>query len=379
MKKTQFMKNIIALILFIGSFGLFTSSVLAQDYQMAQLSQEPVNVTMHPMPSLPREKKDTSFTDYQGSSIPISLYVLNGPQFHPIINPAPTGVYINGQHFKFYCSIERSLVQYLSIFLDVYEFDYLGKKYLCFYTLSEECMTQGCRFKCYNLFDITNPDKIVAYAFNSILPGIESFGDFNFDGKMDVLTALPKMPESFVESPEDDRRSNVLITVYTPTVNGDLARMEKEEDGNPYYLYVKPVDEDVQAFSVLQYDWFMPFKKDNKVLEIKTFYPPYQPFDPKNDFMYDYKGHRIDKRRWVIHLTDFPEQEGAQEYCEELIEAGYREAYIKVDHYGPDFTFKILYGNYWSKQKAEQIQHMLVEKGVVDRQQPGKVIPLDKN
>ncbi len=77
------MKNIIAFILFIGSFALFAPSVLAQDYQMAQLSQEPVTVTMHPTPSLPREKGDTSFTDYQGSSIPISLYVLNGPSVSP--------------------------------------------------------------------------------------------------------------------------------------------------------------------------------------------------------------------------------------------------------------------------------------------------------
>jgi hypothetical protein len=352
----------------------------AQRYSLNQLTQEPVKITARPLPDSPLESRDTSYTKYAGSSVEFSIYTLNGPQWHVHLNPAPTGIVINGQSFRFYCSTELGVPMNLSSFLDIYEFEYLGRKYLCLFTLQEDCLYKGCRFKCYNLYDITDPKKIVPYSFSTIFEGSASFGDFNFDGKMDIITAMPKAPNSYLESAVDDKGSNVLITAYTLDKGKMRKLIQEQKSGNPYYIYVKPQDEELSSFEVLQTDWFIPLKDPSgKVLEPKSFYPDYTPFDPKNDFLYTPEGYRVDKRRWVIQLEDFPDEDGAIDYCEELRAKGFQEVFIKVDHYGPDFLFRVFYGNYWSKEKAQQMHQLLIEKKLLERNKPDAIMALQRD
>lgn len=360
------------IVCLLANSAIFSVAYGQQIYTYEDLAQEGVTITSRPQVKEFKEGKTK-----EGTSITYNIYEAEGLEelktftvhidgAHPILNPEPTGVIINGKQFDFYCSAERSVVKYLSAFLDMYVFDYLGRKFLCFFAFREDCLTAGCRFKCYNVFDITDPENITPYSFASIFSGSQSFGDFSNDGKIDFLSAVPRAPESFLDSEKDDKSLNVLLNVQS-FEDGKVTMQKKAKLGNPYYLYVKPLDDEVTRFTLLQYDWFVPLKNSaGNQLDMQDFYPHYEEFDPKNNFIYDMNGHRVDTRNWVIHMTDYPELDGALDYCEELKEKGFPEAFIKVDQYGGRLNFQVLYGNYWSKPKIEIKHEEMKEKGIID-------------
>jgi hypothetical protein len=234
---------------------------------------------------------------------------------------------------------------------------------LCFFALREDCVTAGCRFNCFNLYDITDPKNITPYSFTSIFGKSTSFGDYNNDGKIDYLYAVPKAPESYLESEKDDKNSNVLVMAFS-FEKGETEQLERADSGNPYYIYLRPSDEYIEKFKVIKHDWFVNLTDSaGKQILNTTFYPPYKPFDPKNDFLYDTKGHRVDKRNFIVYLGEFNELEGALDFCDELKKGNYPEAFIRIDQYDRELKFKILYGNYWGKDKAEKIQKELQKLG----------------
>ena len=51
---------------------------------------------------------------------------------------------------------------------------------------------ENCRYRCYNVFDITNKESIRQTSFSSLFQGTDSFGDFNNDGKLDFVRVAPK-------------------------------------------------------------------------------------------------------------------------------------------------------------------------------------------
>lgn len=354
------------LCFFINSVDLFAQ----KNYTLDQLLQSKVSITGNPGGTGVKYVKDTVFTLYAGGSVDLKTYTLEGEQYDDILNPAPSGLVINGQYFDFYCDVERSSVKPLRFHEIIYEFSYLSHKYLVFTNIREDCLTKGCRFRCYNVFDITNPAKIIPYSFESIFEGSESFGDYNYDGKIDIVRMGTKTPESYLENEHDDKGGNILITAYTLDNGKPLqirhARNEKGGGGAPRYIYAKPVDENISAFSPIQADWFVSFK-DSAGEEVKpdSYYPDYLPFDPKNDFLYDTAGYRVDKKTWVIHLEDFGEMEGAKSYCDDLSEIGFGEAYIQIDQYNRMIVFQILYGNYENKEQLEKIRNRLLREQAI--------------
>lgn len=336
-------------------------SVAAQDtvrFSLEDLNQQPINIKQRLQVKGFEEKGDTSVITYNSSMVDeLKVYSIYIEGSHPILNPNPTGLIINGEPLNFYCSPERSRVKYLSAFMDIYEFTYLDRNYICFFAFREDCINK-CRYRCYNVYDVTDPDDVKPYSFASIFGGSASFGDFNSDGVIDFVSMAPKSPESYIVSPTDDNpKSNVLITAYT--MQNGYAEEIFRDNGTPYYIYAKPKTQEVEEFTVLQTDWFIPLKDaEGNPLEPKSYYPDYVPFDPMNDFIYNPEGHRVDKKNWVIHLNYFPDREGAQDFCAELSEAGYREAFILVDQYN-DITFHVLYGNYWGRERAEEVKQRL--------------------
>ncbi|MEM6298035.1 MAG: SPOR domain-containing protein [Bacteroidota bacterium] len=349
-------------ILLLPLFYFLYASLVAQTtFSLEDLNQQPVKISKHLKVNGFKEQGDTSLQSYDATYVEsLEVYQVYIEGSHPILNPNPTGLLINGQKFDFYCSPERSTIKYLSAFMDIYEFSYLGRKYICFFAFREDCVN-SCRYRCYNLYDVTDPNSIQPYSFASIFSGSESFGDFNQDGEIDFVTLAPKSPESYIVSEEDkDPKSNVLITAYAMK-DGQSEEIFRD-NGTPYYIYVAPEDEDISAFTILQADWFIPLKDSKgETLEAAAYYPDYVPFDPMNDFIYDSRGYRVDKKNWVIHLDYFPDMEGAQEFCDELAAEDFREAYILVDQYN-DITFHVLYGNYWGRKRAEDAMKQLKDK-----------------
>jgi hypothetical protein len=358
--------------LFSYCFFITASSLVAQDnsYTLEQLLQSKVSITAHPAGTGVTYVKDTVFTLYQGGSVELKTYTLEGEQWDDILNPAPSGLVLNGQYFSFYCDVERSLKKPLRFHEIIYEFSYLNHKYLVFTNIREDCLTKGCRFRCYNVFDITNPKAIIPYSFESIFEGSESFGDYNYDGKIDVVRIGTKAPESYIENEKDDKKANILITAYTLD-NGKPLQIRHPREGNskggaPRYIYAKPKDENISGFTPIQADWFVSFKDEkSEELKAKTYYPDYISFDPKNDFLYDTAGYRVDKKSWVIHLEDFDEKEGAKSFCDDLAEAGFGEAYIQIDQYNRMIVFQILYGNYENKEQLEKIKNRLIKEQAI--------------
>lgn len=349
--------NKIATLLFLLCLPTWTMAQVTS-FSLTDLNQQPIKVKQQLQVSGFEELGDTSLISYNSSFVDsLQVYSVYIEGSHPILNPNPTGLIINGQELNFYCSPERSRVKYLSTFMDIYEFTYLERNYICFFAFREDCINK-CRYRCYNVYDVTDPDNVEPYSFASIFAGPESFGDFNSDGVIDFVTVAPKSPESYIVSEkDDDPKSNVLITAYS--MNEGYSEEIFKNNGTPYYIYAKPQDEDISSFTVLQTDWFMPMK-DSKgnTMEVTSYYPEYVPFDPMNDFIYDSRGFRVDKKNWVVHLNYFPDMEGAQDFCKELSEAGFREAFILVDQY-TDITFHVLYGNYWGRERAEKVKEEL--------------------
>jgi len=349
-----------SLFFFLLFFTLTSSALFAQkgQYTVAELAQEAITVSARPSPQLGREAGDTTLTPYVGGSVDVVHYFVNGEQYHNILNPNPTGVYINGKEFLYYCGIERGSRKNINNFLDVYEFTYLSRKYLCFMNFREDCILKGCRFRCFNIFDITDPENIIPYSFASIFDQAESLGDFNNDGAIDFVRAAPKIPEKL--SPKDPTRDNyAILTAYT--LQGERIDQLKKE-GSAYYIWARGVDESLSSFDVLQGDWFFPLKDTTgNVAEAVPYFPPYISFDPAHKFFYNPKGYRVEKRGWVVHIADYHELDGAIDYCDELIAQGVEDLVIYIDQYNRDLTFKVFGGNYWSKEKTEGLQQKLKE------------------
>jgi hypothetical protein len=333
-------------------------------YSLKKLSQEPIKTGKRPEAEGIKESKDTTFTLYKNSSVPMRLYFVNGEQYNPLFNPNPTGIYLGGQHFTFFCDPEKSFRQNSSIFLDIYEFTYLGRQYLSLMTMREDC-TKGCNFRCYNLFDLTNPKAITQTSFSSIFQGTESYGDFNMDGRMDVARIIPKTPENLQKHIKVVPGSTYLVTAYA-VMNGQLVQL-KNDQGSANYIFGKG-DPEGNQFSLLQHDWMIPLR-DSTGIQAKpvSYYQPYTPFDPKEQFLYDTKGKRVEKSRWTLQVRDFTDLDGAQQFCEELASRKFDYVFIMADQYSRDISFQVMVGNYAAKEHATTDLNKLKGMGIVGK------------
>ncbi len=364
------MKNIITL--FISLAVLFSSSLMAQDndstqtesadkiYTFERLSQESVQVISSPLPSIPKEVGDTSFTIYEGASVPLKYFFVHGAEYDNIFNPHPTGIFIGEEKFVMFCDQEKAVQQPVNMFLDIKEFFYLGKTYLAFISLWENCDGATCRYRCYNLFDITDTKDIKQYSFNSIYDGLASIGEFNNDGLIDFLRAAPKAPKSAFEDGTEE--NYYYITAYT-IKEGKSIQLHNDDKSN-YYLYCYG-DDMLQQFEILQADWFYTIiDSSGNVAPKKPYFAPYVSFDPYESYLYDAQGFRMEKKRYSIHIATLGDVEGAVEESQAIAEMMGAGVYIMPDQYSGDISFRIMAGNFLSKEPALNFQKKLNDYGI---------------
>jgi len=353
------MKYLILLsYLFFGIISISFAQVTAgTSYNISQLSQETVTIIQEPVVKDFREASDTSFTVYENCSVPFETYFVNGAQYDNIFNPNPTGLYLNKQHFNYFCGIEMSIKQNFNNILQVKEFSYLSNKYLMIINFREDCLGDGCKYRCYNLFDITIPEKIIQVSFSSVFEGTETFGEFNSDGVIDFLRVAPK-PD---KDGNEDGFENYLLTAYT--IPRKTAKQLTNSDKQAYYLYVKG-DEEARNFQVLQADWFFSMKDTSGNVAPKTsYFAPYISFDPLYKYLYSPEGIRIEKNRWSVFIEDFGDLKAAQDFCAKIRAKKIGEPYIMIDQYSNDIKFQTFVGNCVSKKTAQQYLNTLSEKG----------------
>jgi hypothetical protein len=96
--------------------------------------------------------------------------------------------------------------------------------------------------------------------------------------------------------------------------------------------------------------------KDNTgaIAKPVSYFQPYAPFDPKDQYLYDTKGVRIEKSRWSLAVRDFTDLEGAQAFIEELAGRNFNHVFIMADQYSKDISFIVLVGNYAAKEQANE-------------------------
>ena len=331
-------------------------------YTISQLSQEGVQMTAMPLPDRPREIADTSYTIYKGASVDLRVYYVHGAQYHPTFNPNPTGVYLNGQEFVFYCAEEKSFRQHTSNFLDVKEFDYLGRRFLMMINFREDCHGIDCEYRCYNVFELTDPNNIVQFSFSSIYEGLETFGEFNNDGQIDYARVSAKE-----DLDEEGARDHFNITAFTFPKGEKEGRQLLNGDKQAYYLTVRG-EEQATSFEVVQADWFFPVKDSTGQTAARTpYFPPYKKFDPFHKFLFNPEGLRVEKRQFSLVVDKFGDVDAAQRFAEEMQRDQYRDVFVLIDQYGGDIAFQVLIGNFRSKQQAVALQDNLRKKGYQPR------------
>lgn len=327
-------------------------------YTLGKLTQEQISKSKQPTAAAVKESKDTTFTSYNNASLSVRLYFVN-PKSKDLASL--TGVYLNNQRFSFYCDIEKAFRQSTSNFLDIYEFSYLGKKYLALVSLRDDCVGGACNYKCYNLFDITNQKQIIQTSFASIYGGKDSFGDYNFDGIMDFVRVMPKDADNVSKTAKSDG-TTYTITAYT--ISAGNANQLKNKTGHGHYILAKG-DSEVNEFEVIQHDWLIPLKGgEGKVVESVAAKEPILPFDPKETVLYNLKGDKVEKSKFSLQLDKYADVEGALKFCEELISRKFTDVFLMPDQYNKQLYYYVLVGNYYDKSESVPDEQKLKKIGV---------------
>ncbi|MCU0389728.1 MAG: SPOR domain-containing protein [Thermoflexibacter sp.] len=356
-------------ILFILFLSILLSNALyaqfgkePNKYSLGKLTQERVSKSKQLTASGVKESKDTTFTTYINGSIPMRLFSINAKSKEASSN---TGIYLNNQRFSFYCDVEKAFRQSTGNFLDIYEFSYLGKKYVCLVSMRDDCIDKACDFKCYNLFDITNPKRIEQIAFSSIFNGTDSFGDFNFDGMIDFARVVPKDPDNRTKGLKTEGNT-YTITAYSIGL-GSVAQLKKSKDagaGQAHYIFAQG-DKDANEFEVIQHDWMIPLKgKTGEVVTTVESKEPIIPFDPKEAVLYNMEGEKVDKSNWGLEIFKFEDIEGALKFCEELRSRRFEGVYLMPDQYNKRIYYYVYVGNYLDKSEGASDQIKLKKIGL---------------
>jgi hypothetical protein len=327
------------------------------EYTLRSLTQEPVDAR-YVRPIKFEKRNDSTFIFYKGDKSQFQSFRFNGKQFNKFV-PSPTGVFLYGQEYHFYCDIEQVKRQDFRNLLEANEFDFLGKRYLVFINKREDCVNGGCRFHCYNLFDITDTTNVYQISFASIFRGMDTFGEFNHDGVLDFIRVTPindkgQMNKKSIEENE------YLLTAFT--VARRRARRLYTDQGQVYYMFVKG-DQLAKRFTVRNSDWFFDLRDSAGVyMDKKGYFAPYISFDPFYRHLFNPDGIRIEKKKYTVFIGKYGSLEAAQEFINNYTqEIG--EMYIMVDQYGDEISYEVYAGNHYTKEPAYAIQKALWKLG----------------
>jgi hypothetical protein len=340
---------------------LFSQTSYAQ-YTFKKLTQKSITRTKTPtITPIPKEWGDTSITTYSGGSIEILKYFVDAEFYDNIFYVNPTGLYLNGQHFNFYCDPDKSIEIFVSDIADIYEFTFLDRNYLCTFTLREQNLES--KYKCYNLFDITDVNKITQVSFPSIHVGDDSFGDFNNDNMIDFLTVINRKPESFKEQITG---TAYMVRAYTFN-NGKAQPLINDSTKLPKYIYALS-DENMDNFKVLQCDWQLPLQDSTgKVLERVPYYIQKWYGCDYNPFIYTLENQKIEKNKYTILIGRFYKYKKLNRLAKKLknkrVDAECGGIFMILDQYNNDIFFLLTVGNYHTKKEAEETVEKLKKLG----------------
>lgn len=341
----------------------------AQEYTFSKLTQESIRKTKQPQASdSPVKKGDSLLTTYSGGSISIVHYVVNRDNYDAVFNPNPTGLYLNEQHFNYFCDTEKEYKQSVILPADMFEFSYIGRNYLVVKSLRDNNIES--KYKCYNLFDITDPNKIIQASFPSIHTGEDTFGDFNFDAIIDFLVVVIKKPETF----KGKIPNSYTVYPYTFTPEGLTKQLLGADNGEPAYIFGKG-DNNMNKFVVLQHDWFFPLKDSlGKPFKHKEIYKTHTGgFEPLTNCIYTEQGTKVERKKYSIQLASFDDDSEAKKLVAELKSKKIAEngqgfdTYILFDQYGVyGIKWVVLVGNYMTKQQALDKLNIIKQQGYKD-------------
>jgi hypothetical protein len=322
-------------------------------YTLRELAKKTIVKTKIPT-MLPNTKKqgDTTITTYIGGSTEILLYFVEGEQYDEIFNPNPSGLYLNKQHFTFYCDPDKTSKQSVTKIANIYEFTFLGRNYLCTITLREQNIES--KYKCYNFFDITDINKITQGSFPSIYVGEDSFGDFNGDNALDCITVINRKPETFTGKMVENAYTLRAYT-FEPS---NLKLSQNDSTESPYFIYALFDDEKMSNFKVLQADWFFPLQDSTgKILEKVTYVTKWtSTFDPKDKIIENYQ---IPINKYSVVVGRFDTIEGVESLIEEIkskqTEIKRDEFIIKMEQHGSEIKWVLLVGNHATKKEVQKV------------------------
>lgn len=345
--------------------SLLLCQISYAQYTLKKLTQQSIIRTKTPkITAIPKQYGDTLITVYSGGSVEILKYFVDGQVYDTIFSPYPTGLYLNGQHFNFYCDPDKINKQSVSNIADIYEFTFLNRNYLCTFTLREQNLES--KYKCYNLFDITNVNKITQVSFSSIHVGDDSFGDFNADNIMDFVTVINRKPESFKQKITG---TTYMIRVYT--INNDNPQsLVNDSTKLPHYIYALS-DENMDKFQVLQCDWLLPLQDSIGKLVEKV---PYvivwtSVSSPQPTYIKNFEGQKIEKNKYSVLIGRFDERDGADAIYRELkskkIDTEYGGIFVIPDQYAESIKWLVCVGNYATKPEVQEALKKLRKLGYV--------------
>lgn len=354
------MKRLSILVVFLFSISIVSFAQFGKGdnkYTLGKLTQEQISKGKQLTAASVKEAKDTTFTSYNNGSVSLRLYFVNAKTKD---GTSMTGAYINNQRFSFYCDVEKAFRQSTANFLDIYEFSYLGKKYLSLLSMRDDCAKNACNIKCYNLFEITNPKQITQISFASLFNGADSYGDFNFDGIIDFARVMPKDADNAGKAKATD--NTFTITAYTIGL-GSVNQL-KNKSGQGHYIFAKG-DTEAKEFEVIQHDWMIPLKSaEGKVIETVVSKEPIIPFDPKESVLYNMNGEKVEKGKFGLQIDKFADVEGALKFCEELRSRKFNDVFLLPDQYNKRLYYYVLVGNYYDKTEGVPDENKLKKIGL---------------
>ncbi len=333
------------------SLGVLAQEYKQKPYTFAKLTQESVKITAELNEVNQKTWGDTLISIYKGSSLETIHFNIGD-------NYVEDGLYLNKQYFKFYRDSQKRIYQKTTTIQRVFEFEYLGKKYVCFILANDK------NSFIYNVFDITNPEKITQFTVSSNKIGSDSFGDFNFDGAIDFVSIIDYTIEGFTP-----QNSETVFKAMAYTFDNDKTQvLENSQTKQPHYIIGIGNNQNIDSFMVFSQGWFFPLKSPNKHTWVydNDYSGHSGSWNVDSKAIYTVEGLRIEPKNYSILVAicnDGEAQELTKVLAAQKINGNYVEVYIKMEIIKSEIKWLVLAGNYIERRTAKMAYKELEKKG----------------